>query len=140
KSSSLWAVRSSATVEDSPQFSFAGQFRSWLSVTPDKLWTAVRGVWASNYSREALLYCAQNRAPMPRMAVILQPMNALTARDRSGVAFSRSSVPSLPGVLIQASFGSGQVVVEGRGGDLFSVQDGEVVYQPLRPDYIMVTG
>ena len=79
-------------------------------------------VWASNYSREALLYCAQVASPVPRMAVVLQPMEPLTARDRSGVAFSHSPAPSMPGVLIQASFGSGQVVVGGRGGDLYGVQ------------------
>ncbi len=134
-----WAVRSSATVEDNPQYSFAGQFRSCLSVSRKGLWSAIRRVWASNYGREALLYCAQNRAPMPRMAVLLQPMEPLTAQDRSGVAISHSPVPTLPGVLIQASFGAGHVVVEGRGGDLFSVQGEKVQIQPLPPDQILVT-
>jgi pyruvate,water dikinase len=136
-----WAVRSSATVEDNPRYSFAGQFFSSLSVPKGKaLWKAVCQVWASNYGRAALLYCAQNAAPMPRMAVILQPMEPITAQDCSGVAFSHSPAPALPGVLIQASFGSGQVVVGGHGGDLFSVQGGEVRVQPMPPDHIRVTG
>ncbi len=135
-----WAVRSSATVEDSPQHSFAGQFRSLLSVPRKDLWGAMCKVWASNYSREALLYCAQVASPLPRMAVVLQPMEPLTARDRSGVAFSHSPAPSLPGVLIQASFGSGQVVVGGRGGDLYGVRGKKVQVQPMPPDQIRVTG
>jgi phosphoenolpyruvate synthase/pyruvate phosphate dikinase len=135
-----WAVRSSATVEDSPQHSFAGQFHSILSVPRKDLWGAMCKVWASNYSREALIYCAQNASPMPRMAIVLQPMEPITANDRSGVAFSHSPAPSLPGVLIQASFGSGQVVVGGRGGDLFGVQGRNVQIQPMPPDHIRVTG
>lgn len=135
-----WAVRSSATVEDSPEHSFAGQFRSILSVPRKDLWAAMCKVWASNYGREALQYCAQVRSPLPRMAVVLQPMEPLTAADRSGVAFSHSPAPSLPGVLIQASFGSGQVVVGGRGGDLYGVQGKKVQVQPMPPDYIRVTG
>lgn len=135
-----WAVRSSATVEDSPRHSFAGQFRSLLSVPRKDLWGAMCKVWASNYSREALLYCTQVASPVPRMAVVLQPMEPLTAKDRSGVAFSHSPTPSLPGVLIQASFGSGQVVVGGRGGDLYGVQGKKVQVQPMPPDQIRVTG
>ena len=140
RTASQWAVRSSATVEDNPQYSFAGQFLSLLSVPREDLWSAICRVWASNYGREALLYCAQNASPMPRMAVILQPMEPLTAQDRSGVAFSHSPVPTLPGVLIQATFGSGQVVVGGYGGDLFSVQGDKVQVQVMPPDHIRVTG
>ncbi len=136
----LWAVRSSATVEDNPRYSFAGQFLSLLSVPRERLWSAVRRVWASNYGQGALFYCAQNASPMPRMAVILQPMEPLTAQDRSGVAFSHSPVPSLPGVLIQATFGSGQTVVGGYGGDLFSVQGDRIRVQSMPPDHILVTG
>jgi phosphoenolpyruvate synthase/pyruvate phosphate dikinase len=136
-----WAVRSSATVEDDPRYTFAGQFLSLLSVPQGfALWDAIRGVWASNFGREALMYCAQNRAPLPRMAVILQPMAPITAQDRSGVAFSHSPVETLPGVLIQAAFGTGQVVVEGYGGDIYSVQGEQVHVQPMPPAEIRVTG
>lgn len=134
-----WAVRSSATVEDDPHHSFAGQFRSFLSVPRAELWTAICRVWASAYGREALSYCFQKRTTLPRMAVILQPMAPLTAQDRSGVAFSHSPVPSLPGVLIQVAFGSGPTVVGGHGGDLFSVAGAEVQVRPMPPDRILVT-
>jgi pyruvate,water dikinase len=135
-----WAIRSSATVEDNSLYSFAGQFRSWLSVPAGgAMWGVVRRVWASTFGVEPLTYCAQKATPLPRMAVILQPMKPMTARDRSGVAFSDSPVPAFPGVLIQATFGAGQVVVDGYGGDLYGVQEGRVQIQPMPPDQIRVT-
>ncbi len=136
----LWAVRSSATLEDDPQHTFAGQFLSLLSVPGGKaLWGAIRQVWASLFEREPLAYCVQNRLPLPKMAVILQPMAPLTFRDRSGVVFSHSPVPALPGALIQVAFGSGQTVVNGYGGDLYSV-DRDVRIQRMPPDEIRVSG
>ncbi len=136
-----WAVRSSATVEDRPGQSFAGQFLSLLSVPPGRpLWDAIRQVWASVFRREVLTYCAQRDLPLPRMAVILQPMEPITVQDRSGVAFSQSPVPSMPGVLIQAAYGAGETVVRGYGGDLYSVEGEMVRIQPMPPPEIRVTG
>ena len=136
-----WAVRSSATVEDRPGKSFAGQFLSLLSVPSGRsLWDAIREVWASVFRREVLVYCAQRGIPLPRMAVILQPMGPITIRDRSGVAFSHSPVPNLPGVLIQVTYGAGETVVQGYGGDLYSVEGEEVRVQRMPPPQVRVTG
>jgi phosphoenolpyruvate synthase/pyruvate phosphate dikinase len=136
-----WAVRSSATVEDDPRHTFAGQFLSLLSVPQGiALWDAIRQVWASTFGRAPLLYCTQNEAPLPRMAVALQPMEPITARDRSGVAFSHSPVDALPGVLTQTAFGTGQVVVGGYGGDIYSVNGEQAQAQPMPPAEIRVTG
>ncbi len=136
-----WAVRSSATVEDRPGQSFAGQFLSLLSVPPGRpLWDAIRQVWASAFRRQVLIYCAQRRTPIPRMAVVLQPMEPITARDRSGVIFSHSPVPTMPGALIQIAYGAGETVVEGYGGDLYSVEGEKVHFQPMRPPQIRLTG
>lgn len=136
-----WAVRSSATVEDRPGQSFAGQFLSLLSVPSGQLlWDAIRRVWASAFRREVIAYCAQRGLSLPRMAVILQPMEPITARDRSGVAFSQSPVPSMPGVLIQVACGAGETVVRGYGGDLYSVEGDTVHIQRMPPPEIRVTG
>lgn len=136
-----WAVRSSATVEDCPGQSFAGQFLSLLSVPPGRpLWDAIRQVWASVFRREVLAYCAQRGVPLPRMAVVLQPMEPITARDRSGVAFSHSPVLSMPGVLIQVACGAGETVVRGYGGDLYSVEGEMVRIQRMLPPEIRITG
>lgn len=136
-----WAVRSSATVGDNPLSSFAGQFQSLLSAPGGlALWGAIRQVWASTCSREALTYCAQKGVSLPRMAIVLQPMQPITAQDRSGLVFSHSPTPTLPGVLIRVAFGAGHVVVGGQGGDLYGVQGGKVQIQPMRPAHIQVTG
>lgn len=136
-----WAVRSSATVEDRPGQSFAGQFLSLISVLSGRpLWDAIRAVWSSNFRREVLAYCAQRKVPLPRMAVILQPMEPITADDRSGVAFSHSPVSSMPGVLIQVSYGAGETVVGGYGGDLYSVDGEDLRTRSVTPPQIRVTG
>ncbi len=136
-----WAVRSSATVEDNPQQSFAGQFLSFLSVgSGPELWESALRVMGSAFGYEVLSYCVRNRTPIPRMAVIFQEMKPITARDRSGVAFSHSPVPSLSGVLIQVSFGAGETVVDGRGGDLYNVHGDQVAVEPMKTDEIMITG
>jgi len=90
----LWAVRSSATVEDMHSHSFAGQFSSCLSVpSGPSLAEAIRTVWASTFNKNALHYRAQHGTVMPRMAVVLQPMEPITADDRAGVIFSQSTIP-----------------------------------------------
>ncbi len=136
-----WAVRASATVEDNPRYSFARQFQSLLSAPGGlALWGGIRQVWASTFGQEALTYCAQKGRSLPGMAVILQPMASITAHDRSGVMFSHSPAPTLPGVLIRVAFGAGGVVVSGLGGDLYGVHEGRVQIQPMRPTHIQVTG
>lgn len=136
-----WAVRSSANVEDNAAYTFAGQFSSHLYVpTGQMLWEAIRDVWASLFAKEALAYCAQRHTPLPKMAVILQPTGPITAEHRSGVVFSHSPIPTFRGTLIQATFGMGYTVVEGLGGDLYVVSDGQVTVHPMRPPRIRITG
>jgi phosphoenolpyruvate synthase/pyruvate phosphate dikinase len=135
-----WAVRSSATVEDGDVHSFGGQFQSLLSVPGGpSLVDAIREVWVSTFGKVPLHYRAQHGTDMPRMAVILQPMPPITVRDRSGVVFSQSTLPGLSGVIIQATFGAGTTVVEGRGGEVKCVQGGGVTTYENTPARIMVT-
>ncbi len=135
----FWAVRSSATIEDHPQHSFAGQFLSLLSVPRTELWYSVRKVWASTYNKPALMYCLQKRIPLPQMGVLLQPIVPVTARDRSGVAFSHSPVPTIPGVLIQVAFGLGETVVQGYGGDIYGVEGNQVRVQAMPVEQITIS-
>lgn len=140
QSEALWAVRSSATVEDMHSHSFAGQFSSCLSVPsgPD-LAEAIRTVWTSTFSENALHYRAQHGTAMPRMAVVLQPMQPITADDRAGVVFSESTIPEMQGVLIQATFGAGLTVVGRGGGEIKCVEGTEVTPCFWTPEHIMVT-
>ena len=70
-----WAVRSSATSEDS-RFSFAGQFESLLKVSDDELINAYKEVLASRFTDRAVIYrlnCGFREVDTP-MAVLFMPM------------------------------------------------------------------
>jgi pyruvate, water dikinase len=107
------AVRSSATMEDTAQASFAGMNRSFLNVRGEKqLLSRVKDVWASLYSPRVIFY--RKRLELegePEIAVIVQEM---ADADKSGVAFSVDPASGDPDVIvIEAAFGLGEVVVAG---------------------------
>lgn len=112
------AVRSSATVEDGRQASFAGQFDTVLGVvatTDDDaaLWDAIRLVWASAYGARALAYAGSDGAfaAAPPMAVLIQEL--IPARA-AGVAFSIDPVTGDPDVaVVSGVFGLGESLVTG---------------------------
>jgi len=105
------AVRSSATTEDLPEFSFAGQFSSFLNVRGQKeLMEAVKKCWASLYEPRAIFYRAKHSLGKPLMAVIVQRMvNA----DKSGVVFTVEPSTGHDNILIEASWGLGETLVLG---------------------------
>ena len=113
KGSVRWAVRSSATLEDRPDFSAAGQYRSVLGVTGrGELEKAILACWQSFYSAHALAARA-NRGPEEAagMAVLIQP---LIAAECAGVCFTVDPVRRRPDLLlIQAAWGLGAGVAEG---------------------------
>jgi pyruvate,water dikinase len=109
----LVAVRSSATMEDTKQASFAGMNRSFLNVRGEHaLVTEVRDVWASLFSPRVIFYRKRMELPgEPEVAVIVQQMVNAAA---SGVGFSINPATGDPDTLvIEAAFGLGEVVVQG---------------------------
>ncbi len=84
----LYAVRSSALIEDSARQSFAGMFESKLSVEREGLPRAVAGVWISGLAGRVRGYMSSDG--WPEMAVLIQPM--VRARC-SGVCFTRHPAP-----------------------------------------------
>jgi pyruvate, water dikinase len=109
----LVAVRSSATMEDTAQASFAGMNRSFLNVLgAEDLAQRVKDVWASLYSPRVIFY--RKRLGLegePEIAVIVQEM---ADAESSGVAFSVDPATGNPdAIVIEAAFGLGEVVVSG---------------------------
>lgn len=110
-----YAVRSSANLEDSHQYSFAGQFQTYLSVRGvDETLKAVEKVWRAAQSPAVQAYLHKTGQPPSelKMAVIIQKMVKPVV---SGVAFSKNPLTGLNEIVIEAVQGSGeQLVQEGK--------------------------
>ncbi len=108
------AVRSSATAEDLPQASFAGQQSTFLNVLGEEhVVHAVKSCWASLFEAQAIFYRAQ--AGFEHMAVgIAVPVQAMVQSERSGVMFTVNPVTRDAGqIVIEAAYGLGEAVVAG---------------------------
>jgi hypothetical protein len=108
------AVRSSATAEDLPGASFAGQQDSFLDVRgPDALVAAVRDCWASLWTGRAVAYRAQ-RGIDPgsvSLAVVVQEM---VDADAAGVMFTANPATGRRDeTVVSAAWGLGESVVGG---------------------------
>ncbi len=108
------AVRSSATAEDRPEASFAGQYRSVIGVRgPDALCDAILTVWRSFFSSHALVARAAHDSlgGDEAMAVLILPV---IEAECAGVCFSADPVdPHRDQVVVTAAWGLGAGVVDG---------------------------
>ncbi|ELZ92320.1 phosphoenolpyruvate synthase [Haloferax volcanii] len=106
------AVRSSATAEDLPDASFAGQQETFLNVTEEDLLDRVKECWASLFSERAIYY--RNRKGFPHdkvdIAVVVQQM---VDAEKSGVMFTRHPSTGKKEIIIEAAWGLGEAVVSG---------------------------
>jgi phosphoenolpyruvate synthase/pyruvate phosphate dikinase len=123
------AVRSSATAEDLPAASFAGQQDTYLNVVgPAAILEHVSQCWASLFTERAVTYRLRNGFDHRKvqMAVVVQRMLFPRA---AGVLFTADPVTSNRKVVtIEASFGLGEALVSGLvNPDVFTVRDGEIV-------------
>ena len=109
------AVRSSATAEDLPDTSFAGQHDTFLNVRGrDALLEAVQLCWASLWSARAIAYRQQMEFDHQAvaMAVIIQVM---VQADVSGITFTANpATGDRNEIVINASFGLGELIVSGQ--------------------------
>jgi pyruvate, water dikinase len=107
------AVRSSAVGEDSAGASFAGQHASLLNVQgPEALLDAVTAVWRSGCTEAALAYRRRLGVEgAPRMGVVVQ---RLADADVAGVLFTRNPITGADERVIEAAWGLGESVVQGR--------------------------
>src|SRR5438105_4457774 len=123
------AVRSSATAEDLPTASFAGQHDTYLNIVgPAAILQHVSRAWASLFTERAVTYRLRNGFDHRKvyMAVVVQQM---VFPHAAGILFTADPVTSNRKVAsVEASFGLGEALVSGLvNPDVYKVQDGEVV-------------
>ena len=124
-----YAVRSSATAEDLPTASFAGQQDTYLNVVgPAAILQHVSRCWASLFTERAVTYRLRNGFDHRKvhMAVVVQQM---VFPQAAGILFTADPVTGNRKVAsVEASFGLGEALVSGLvNADVYKVRDGEVV-------------
>jgi len=109
------AVRSSATAEDLPELSFAGQQETYLNVIGQaQVLDAVKKCWGSLWTARAIGYRTRNSISSAdvALAVVVQKM---IASEVSGVLFTVNPVTGVRDeIVIEASWGLGEAVVSGQ--------------------------
>jgi len=126
---SAYAVRSSATAEDLPTASFAGQQDTYLNVIgKDAILNHISKCWASLFTERAVVYRLQNGFDHRKvhLSVVIQKM---VFPHAAGILFTADPVTSNRSVLsIDASFGLGEAMVSGRvNADNYKVSNGKIV-------------
>ncbi|WP_227131619.1 pyruvate, water dikinase [Halorubellus salinus] len=106
------AVRSSATAEDLPDASFAGQQETFLNITADDLLERVRECWASLFTQRAIYYRKQQGFEHSdvNIAVVVQQM---VDAEKSGVMFTSHPSTGEPKMIVESAWGLGEAVVSG---------------------------
>ncbi|MFJ8262994.1 phosphoenolpyruvate synthase [Rummeliibacillus sp. NPDC094406] len=124
-----YAVRSSATAEDLPHASFAGQQDTYLNIIgKEAILQHIRKCWASLFTDRAVIYRMQNGFGHSQvyLSVIIQRMVFPKA---SGILFTADPITSNRKLLsINASFGLGEALVSGLvSADCYKVQEDKII-------------
>ncbi|MDD5651263.1 MAG: phosphoenolpyruvate synthase [Candidatus Nanoarchaeia archaeon] len=132
------AVRSSATAEDLPETSFAGQQETFLNIKGnDNVVRAVQRCWASLFTARAIYYRTKNNFPHDKVliAVVVQKM---IDSESSGVMFSINPATNNKNeVVIETGFGLGEAIVGGQitpdtyivDKNTYEIKDKKIAYQ-----------
>jgi rifampicin phosphotransferase len=128
-----YAVRSSATAEDLPTASFAGQQDTYLNVFgEDQLLKAVQKCWASLFTDRAISYRTKNKFNHKSVfiSVVVQEM---VLPDVSGIMFTADPINGhRKTISIDASFGLGEALVSGIvTADLYQVRSDEIIKKQI---------
>ena len=137
-----YAVRSSATAEDLPHASFAGQHDTYLNIIgKEAIMQHIKKCWASLFSDRAVIYRMQNGFDHSQvyLSVIVQRMIFSQA---SGILFTADPITSNRKLLsIDASFGLGEALVSGLvSADCYKVQEGEIVDKRIATKKLAIYG
>lgn len=109
------AVRSSATAEDLPQASFAGQQETYLNIRgEDQLLDAVKKCWASLWTARAIAYRA-NQSIDPHTVALAVVVQEMVDAEFSGILFTANPITGhRDEMVINAAWGLGEAIVSGR--------------------------
>ncbi len=124
-----YAIRSSATAEDLPTASFAGQQDTYLNIIgKGSILKHISKCWASLFTERAVIYRIQNNFDHRKvqLSVVVQNM---VFPQAAGIMFTADPVSSNRKVLsIDASFGLGEAMVSGLvNPDIYKVRDGKLI-------------
>jgi len=110
----LVAVRSSATAEDLPEASFAGQQRTFLNIQgEDEVVAAVQGCWSSLFESRAIFYRQEHGFDHFRVGIAV-PVQKMVQSETSGVMFTLEPLSNdTTKILIEAICGLGEAIVSG---------------------------
>lgn len=108
------AVRSSATAEDLPTASFAGQQATFLNVQGEaNVLEKVKEAWASLFTARAIFYRATNKFDHFKVGIAV-PVQRMVQSDYSGVMFTIDPVTNDKSrVVVDAIYGLGEMIVQG---------------------------
>ena len=137
---SAYAVRSSATAEDLPTASFAGQQDTYLNIIgKDAILKHVSKCWASLFTDRAITYRIQNGFDHRKvyLSVVIQKM---VFPQAAGIMFTADPVTSNRKVLsIDASFGLGEALVSGLvNADIYKVREGHIVDKKISTKKLVI--
>ncbi|MBI2858631.1 MAG: phosphoenolpyruvate synthase [Chloroflexi bacterium] len=131
------AVRSSATAEDLPDASFAGQQRTYLNVVGEEaVLVALQGCWASLFEPRAIFYRIQHGFDHFKVNIAV-PVQKMVQSEVSGVMFTLDPLTNdRSKVVIEAVYGLGEAIVSGEvTPDLYTVDKDTmtIVDKQVRP-------
>lgn len=137
-----YAVRSSATAEDLPHASFAGQQDTYLNIIGvDDILRHIAKCWASLFTDRAVIYRLQNGFDHSQvyLSVIVQRM---VFPQASGILFTADPMTGNRKTLsIDAGFGLGEALVSGLvSADGYKVQEGEIVDKRIATKKLAIYG
>lgn len=110
----LVAVRSSATAEDLPTASFAGQQETYLNVQGDaNVLQKIKEAWASLFNARAIFYRHEQKFDHFKVGIAI-PVQKMVESEKSGIMFTIDPVTNDKSkIVIEAIFGLGEYIVQG---------------------------
>jgi len=134
----LVAVRSSATAEDLPEASFAGQQRTFLNIEGESdVVAAVQGCWASLYEPRAIFYRHEQGLDHVYVGIAV-PVQKMVQSETAGIMFTVEPLScQRDKITIEAVYGLGEAIVSGEvtpdhylvSKEDFSILDKQIVHQ-----------